>query len=250
MFFPSYFEWWHLPIVFIAGIIGEGYGSLVGGGSIVIQSCLIFLGLPPHAAVAIDNAGAIGSEIGIISVAWKKVLKYKKLILLLTAALIIGGILGTHIFINLDKKIIEYLMVAMVSIMLIYSFRKKQKIKKPSNKHYILLFSLFIFIGFYNNIIGIGEGTFSRIALMSLLGLTFVECQGLKTLGTIPIRIYSWIITAMLGFIIYPYLITLLIANFFAGRYATKLSIHIPEKIMMKILTVVSIFFILYILFF
>lgn len=251
MYIPEFFEWWHLPIVFLAGLIGEGYGTLVGGGSIVIQSTLIFLGLPPHSAIAIDNAGAIASELGIISVAWKKAFKHKKLVILLTIALGIGGVIGTHVFIGLDPQIVKYLMAIMTAAMLIYTFfKEKRKQFIMSHKHYYIIFLVFIMIGFYNNIISIGEGTFARLALMLLLGMSFIEFHGLKTLGTIPIRIYSWIVTAIAGFIIYPYLITLMIANFIAGRYATKLAAKLPEKVIMQLLVTIAIFFIIYILLF
>lgn len=34
---PSYFELWHLPVVFLAGLIGEGYATIVGSGGVLIQ---------------------------------------------------------------------------------------------------------------------------------------------------------------------------------------------------------------------
>lgn len=249
MYIPEYFEWWHIPVVFIAGLIGESYGSIIGGGGIVIQACLIFLGLPPHSVVAVDNAGALGSELGILSVTWKKILQKRKFVALLTIAISIGGVAGTHFFINLNPKQVEYLMIAIVTLLIIYSFFKKPKKFEVSHKHYFALFIIFIFLGFYNNVIGMGEGTFGRLALMSLLGINFIECQGLKTIGSIPVRIYSWIITASLGMIIYPYLITLLIANFIAGHYASKFIHLVPQKLMMQTLTIVAISFVAYLLF-
>ncbi len=248
MILPDFFEWWHIPIVFIAWLVWEWYWSLIWWWSIVIQSCLVFLWLPPHSAVAIDNAWALWSEFWIISVTWRKIAKYTKLIAWIVLVLIIGWVYWTHIFVNLDAKIIEYLMIAMVSIMLIYSFTNKKSDLKPNHKHYFLFFLILMFMGFYNNIVWIWEGTFSRLALMSLLWFSFVECQWIKTLWFIPIRIYSWIITASVGLIIYPYLITLLVSNFIAWRYATKFASIIPERIMKKMLSVVAIMFIVYLL--
>ncbi len=59
-FFPVSFEWWHLPVLFLASIIGESYGSLIGGGSIVTLPALLFTGLPLQSAIAIDNVAALG----------------------------------------------------------------------------------------------------------------------------------------------------------------------------------------------
>jgi len=52
-----------LLIVFVVGIIGGSYGTLVGGTSIITIPVLIFLGLPPHTAIGTDRLGIAGLTI-------------------------------------------------------------------------------------------------------------------------------------------------------------------------------------------
>lgn len=66
-FLPAYFEWWNIPVIFMAGIIGESFGALVGGGSLVTLPALLFVGVPVQSAIAINTAAALGTEIGILS---------------------------------------------------------------------------------------------------------------------------------------------------------------------------------------
>ena len=43
-FFPAYFQWWHILVIFFAGLVGEAYSSIIGGGGIIIQSAQILHG--------------------------------------------------------------------------------------------------------------------------------------------------------------------------------------------------------------
>jgi uncharacterized membrane protein YfcA len=95
-----------------------------------------------------------------------------------------------------------------------------------------------------------GEGAFSRMGLMSILGLSFMQSQGLKATATMPSRIYSLIVTAFAGLIIWPYLLTFWCSNYLAGKYATKSVKKIPDAYMKTLLTTVSIAFVIYLLFF
>lgn len=247
---PSYFEWWHLPLIFLAGLIGEGYGSLIGGGSIVMQATQVFLGVPVQSAIATDNAAALGTEAGILSETHKKVAKNKKLILWMFLPIALGGIIGTWFLLSISQNVIKLVMIAAILYLLLHSYYLKDKVqsKQASKWKYALLFVFLFIIGLYNNFIGIGEGTFSKIALMLILGLTFVESHGLKTVAMVPIRVYSLIVTGFVGLIVWPYLITFWVSNFLAGKYATKFVKKIPDTYMKTSLTIISVIFILYLI--
>jgi uncharacterized membrane protein YfcA len=52
-----------LSIVFVVGIFGSSYGTLVGGTSLITIPLLIFLGLSPHTAIGTDRLGITGLAI-------------------------------------------------------------------------------------------------------------------------------------------------------------------------------------------
>jgi uncharacterized membrane protein YfcA len=105
-------------------------------------------------------------------------------------------------------------------------------------------------MGIYTNFIGLGQGTFGRIAVMSILGLSFIQSQGLLSTATMPTRIYSLIITGFAGLILWPYLLTKWCANFIAGKYATKFVKKVPDAYLKAVLTALSIAFVVYLVVF
>lgn len=251
-FLPVSFEWWHIPLIFIATLIGESFGAIIGGGSLLTMPTLLVTGIPLQAAIATDNAGAIGTEAGILSETRKKVLANKKLAFLMAVPLTLGGILGTYLLLTVPGDIIKYLMAATIVFVLIHSYYSSRRPgpKKIRTSNYVILILFLSIIGLYSNFMAVGEGAFSRMGIMAILGLSFLQSQGIKAAATMPSRIYSLVVTAFAGLIVWPYLITSWISGFIAGKYATRFVKYVPDALMKTILTAVSIVFVLYLLFF
>ncbi|HEX5455947.1 MAG TPA: sulfite exporter TauE/SafE family protein [Candidatus Saccharimonadales bacterium] len=242
---------WHFPVLFFAGLIGESFGALVGGGSIVTMPALLLTGVPLQSAIAVDNAASLGTEAGIVSETIKKIRANKKWVLILAIPLTAGGIVGTWLLLNVPGTIIRYLMIVTVLLVLADAhFNKGRKPRQISRTRYEVVIGFMFLIGIYSNFMTAGEGAFSRIGLMTILGWSFIQSQGIKAAATVPSRIYSLIITAFAGLIIWPYLLTMFCATFLAGRYATEYAKKIPDKYMRSALTVVSLAFVAYLLFF
>ncbi len=250
-FLPAHFHLWHLPLLFFAGLIGESFGALVGGGSIVTMPALLLTGLPLQSAIAVDNAASLGTEAGILAETRQKVLANKRWVLILAIPLTLGGVVGTWLLLNVPGTIIKYLMAATVTFIVIHAYiAKKPNPNSVSKKSYALVLGFLFLIGIYSNFMAAGEGAFSRIGLMSILGWSFMQSQGIKATATMPSRIYSLIITGIAGLIVWPYLLTMWVSNFLAGKYATKFVKNVPDKHMKAVLTVVSAGFVVYLLFF
>ncbi|HEY5152603.1 MAG TPA: sulfite exporter TauE/SafE family protein [Candidatus Saccharimonadales bacterium] len=251
-FLPPHFHLVNIVIIFFSGLVGECVGAVVGGGSLFMMPALLFTGLPLQAAIATDNASALGTEVGILSETYEKVMSNKKLLLVLTIPITVGGILGTWLLLNVSATIIKYLMIVGIIFILGHTYFSKNKPNPASisKSGYALLIVFLLIMGIYTNFIGIGQGTFGRIAVMSVLGLSFIQSQGLTSTATMPSRLYSLVVTSFAGLIVWPYLITLWCSNYLAGKYATKLVKHVPDNIMKTILTLLSIGFVIYLVFF
>ena len=108
-----------------------------------------------------------------------------------------------------------------------------------------LLVVIMFLIGIYTNFIGVGEATFTKITLISVLGLTFIESHGLKSIVVFPARVYSLVVMGLKGFIIWPYLFTFWVSNFFVGRYVTKYIQRVPEKYLKGLITTFAVLFLI-----
>lgn len=250
-FFPAYFHLWNLPLLFLAGLIGESFGAIVGGGSIVTMPALLLTGLPLQAAIAVDNVASLGTEVGILHETRQKVMANKKWVLILAIPLTLGGVIGTWLLLTIPGNIIRYLMAATIMIIVFHTYvAKKPDPKSVSKTSYALVMIFLLIIGIYSNFMAAGEGAFSRIGLMSILGWSYIQIQGIKATATMPSRIYSLVVTGIAGLIVWPYLLTMWCSNFLAGKYATKFVKRVPDKHMRIVLTVVSAIFVVYLLFF
>lgn len=251
-FVPGYFHWWHLPVIFVSGLIGEGFGALVGGGSIITMPALLLVGVPLQAAIATDNAGSLATETGILSETWHQVARRKWLALLMAVPMTAGGVLGTWLLLTVSVTAIRYVMAVAVIIVLLHTFLAKGKPepKKVPKSDYALLIGFLFLTGIYANFITAGEGTFSRMALVSLIGLSFVQSQGLKSVATMPARFYSLVVTGFVGLIVWPYLLTYWCSNFLAGKYSTRFIKKVPDAHMKVLLTIISVAFVIYLLVF
>ncbi|MBI2355890.1 MAG: sulfite exporter TauE/SafE family protein [Candidatus Doudnabacteria bacterium] len=253
-FLPDYFRAWHLVVVFFAGLIGEGYGTMVGGGGVVIQFVLATLGMPLASVVATDLAGSMGASIGVITATPKKVWSNKKLLFVLGLPLFIGGIIGTAFLIKIPVELLKYVIIAGLTLLLLYVLFSKPSLLRSletlqiSKKQHPLIFFTQILQGIYGNVSGVGSGTFERISFIALLRISVADSIGVINIIGLPTVIFSFVATAIAGFIVWPYLITLWVGTFIGGRYAAKYIRIIPDKYLRALLVVLAIIYIVYLL--
>lgn len=237
--------------MFLAGLVGESFGAIVGGGSIVTMPALLLTGIPLQSAIAVDNAASLGTEVGILHETRQKVMANKRWVLILAIPLTLGGVIGTWLLLTVPGTVIKYLMAATVIFIVAHSYiAKKPDPKSVSKTSYALVMVFLLIIGIYSNFMAAGEGAFSRFGLMSILGWSYIQIQGIKATATMPSRIYSLVVTGIAGLIVWPYLLTMWCSNFLAGKYATKFVKHVPDQHMRIVLTIVSLLFVIYLLFF
>ena len=249
-----HFELWHLPIVFLAGLVAEFYGCMIGGGSILIQAVLLALGLPIQNVIATDTVGVIGSDLGAMKETRQDIKKHWKMVCWMSLPLLVGGVIGSHLLIHTSPVIIKNIIIVLMVFLLIYYAISRQK--KNSHIHqspihimkYIFLVIFLLSIGVYNNFIGVGEGVFMRIAMMTMLSLPLIGVLGLKMAAMLPARIYALVITSLNGLLFFPYLITLWISTFIAGVYSIRFAKKVPEKYLRRFLIIAAIIYLGYLI--
>jgi uncharacterized membrane protein YfcA len=237
----------HLLASFFAGLVGEGYATIVGSGGVLIQFVLATLGLPLAVVVATDIGGSQGADLGIIAASSRKILQNKKTLLMLAAPVFIGGVVGTLFLIYIPVTLLKLVLIVGLSMLLVYILiGKKAEIQAFENinlsfARYSLVFLVMFVLGVYGNISGVGSGTFNRFAYLSLLRVSFVESLGLTSLIALPATLFSTVVTAMSGLIAWPYFIG---ANFMA-RHARK----VPENYLRALLIVVIVLYLAYLVY-
>ncbi len=246
-FLPSYFQPWHIPAVFLAGLIGEGYSVVIGSGGVLIQFVLSSLGMPLASVIATDLAGCLGACAGIIvaSPSQKKTWKKRGLLLALGIPLLAGGIVGTMCLIYISATVLKYILIAGLSLLLLQMFSGKKPVLKALEdlhfdlKKYPVLFVVLFALGVYGNVSGVGSGTFMKIALVGLLHMSVADGIFVDGIINVPPTLFSFGATAMKGLIVWPYCLTLWLGTFIGARYTTKIATRIPNRYLQGLLIVV-----------
>ncbi len=252
---PPYFEAWHLPVVFVAGLIGEGYGTVIGSGGILIQFTLAGLGMPLPSVVATDIAGTIGANVGVITASPSNTWSNKKLLLLLGIPLFIGGICGTIFLVHIPALWLKRALIVSLILLLIHmAFGKKGRPLQPPHtvqirlRHYPAFCVLLFVLGVYGNVICAGAGTFEKLAFVSLLRLSFADSLGICNLIGLPAGVFSLIVTGVTGLIAWPYLIPLWLGTFLGGHHVTRHVRKIPNHYLQAALVLIVVLYLAYLI--
>jgi uncharacterized membrane protein YfcA len=251
-FFPSYFHWWHIPVVLLAGMIGEGYAVIIGGGGVLIQFVLFSLGMPLPMVIATDIAGCMGSGLGVISAYSRDIWSNKHLLWYLSIPFFIGGVIGTLFLTKISPVVLSYLLiVALGALLLLMVLQKNQQTQNLSElsinkKQYPLLASVMAGLGVYSNVSGVGSGTFIKIVYTGLLKMKPTDSIGVTNIVYLPPTIFSLVVTAVVGLLAWPYVITLWIGTFIGAHYVAKYAQKIPENYLRKILMFICLIYLLY----
>lgn len=253
-FFPSYFHLWHLPIVFLAGLIWEGYGVVVGSWGILIQFVLLSLWMPLPAVIATDLAGCLGSITGVFTSLPKHTWWNKRLLLILAVPSFVGGIIGTIFLTQISPRLLACIVILGLFMLLIHALFSRQKAVnkvhevKISSKQIPLIGAIMATLGFYANISGVWAGTFRKMSYMSLLKVSVKDSIGLSNAIDFPWFTFSFVVTAIAGLIVWPYLIALILGTYIGSRFAIGQVKKISDaylRILLIFLTVVYLVFLI-----
>jgi uncharacterized membrane protein YfcA len=254
-FIPPYFHLWHLPVVFLAGLAAEGYGTIIGSGGVLIQFVLAALGMPLPVVVATDIAGTIGGNVGVIAATPRTIWDSKKLLIMLTLPFFLGGMLGTVFLIYISLTLLKWVLVAGLIGLLACMLGRKEAPPQAAetleidSRKYPILFIIMLILGVYSNTSGVGAGSFQRLALLSILQITIVDGMGINCIVELPGGIFSLVVTAASGLIAWPYLFALWAGAFLGGKYAVTYARRIPDVYLRTLLVFVVALYLAYLIF-
>lgn len=251
---PSYFHWWHIPIVFLAGMVGEGYAVVIGSGGILIQFALASLGMPLPSVIATDLAGCFGANAGVLTAYPRSIWENKRLLITLGTPFFLGGIIGTIFLTRISPVLLQYLLIIALAAILAYMLLARKKETRSSRHvqirtaHYPVIGSAFFGLGVYTNVSGIGYGTFLKIILNGLMGIDANESIGISNIIDLPLLVFSFIVTAIAGLIAWPYLITLWISTYIGANYVARYIQKVPEAALRKMLVIIASIYLFYLI--
>lgn len=219
-----------LLLIFVAGLAGGVFGTLVGGGNMIVMPLLLFLGFPPIETIAISRFGVLGLTISGYYKFQKKGLVNHRIAFFIMIFAVIGSFIGTSLVLTVDDALLERLIGIIILVMLAFAFMSKNvgmEAKKLGKMHYVIGGFLSLVLGLYIGFIGLAAGTFLIYLSIFVFGLTFL--QSAATIK-IPGFVSSLVAVGIFWFndkIIWSIAILLFIAMFI-GSY---IGAHYSDKI-------------------
>jgi uncharacterized membrane protein YfcA len=222
----------NLSIIFVVGIIGSTFGTLVGGTSLITIPVLIFLGLPPHTAIGTDRLGISG----LTSVGWykfhEKGLIHYPIALIMGVAALVGSFFGANLALQISMALLKKI-IAMATILLLLlliaqprlGVEKKERVIKR-HEYGVGLFFSFI-VGIYGGFYGAMAGTLLMYICLFTFKQTFLEGTATFKLSSLMMTTMAAVVFARKGAIDYP----MAIAMFLGCAIGSYIGAHYADRI-------------------
>jgi len=214
--------------VFFIGVLAAALGATVGGGGLLSVPFLIFVGLPPHIAIATNRFGSVGVSVGALAkfsreqkIVWKYVVPF-------SAIAIVGGYIGARILLQVDEKllsrIIGFALLALLPLFLIKRDFGITRVHVTRMKE-IMGYAVYFLISVWGGFFAAGSGIFNRYAWTHFFGLTMTE---VAATGKIPWLVSSLVVLVTFiraGVVHYPYGVTLFFGMLAGGYFGAHVAV-------------------------
>ena len=248
--------------LFIIGIIGGTWGSIIGagGGFIIVPAMLIFQPtLSPATVTAVSLIAVLANGISGASVYAKlKRIDYKSGLLFLIATLP-GGVVGALLVNHINKDLFQNLVGILLVLIAIYVFFKKSPSGKSLTetsfnrsitdstgsiyKYQVRIFTgipIVFIVGFIAGMVGVGGGIVNVPAFILLVGLPLQIAVATSQFMIVGTSLASNITNILEGDLSgqWPIAITLAIGTIIGGQIGSRLSQKISSILVVRALAV------------
>ena len=156
-------------------------------------------------------------------------IKYRKLIIILSSITLIGSLIGVRILLNVDKSILKLTTIILLIFSLViviasdYFYSIINNKNKKAKLNFLNIFFTFI-LGIYSGFFGAGFGTFTVLSMVWLYGFSFLESSAIMTVLNFFAIISSVLIFAYQGIINYslgvPLFLSIAVGGYIGASFA------------------------------
>lgn len=168
-------------LVLVAGLAAGWIDAVVGGGGLLqLPALLLVPGITPVQALATNKLGSIfGTSTSAVTY-FRRISPDLTTAIPMACVALLGSFGGAIVALHLPQSVFKpIIVVALIAVALFTAFRPSigavSALKHRGRKHYGLAVLIGLAIGFYDGLIGPGTGSFLVIALVSVLGYSFLE---------------------------------------------------------------------------
>jgi uncharacterized membrane protein YfcA len=236
------------PLILLAlmgvGLLAGFVDAVAGGGGLIGIPALLFVGLPPVAALATNKVqGACGTAMAVITY-WRRGFIDVRALAVSVLCTLCGSVIGALIVKRLDTSILTTLVpIALIAIALYFLFAPNLS---DTDRHARLPFARFVpllglCLGFYDGIFGPGTGSFMTIGFVTLFGLGLTRATGHTKLLNLTSNLAALLVFIPSGDVLWPAAIAMAIGQLAGGYIGARTGIRYGARIIRPLVVVVSI---------
>ena len=226
-------------LIVLAGIAAGFVNTLAGGGSTLTLAALTFAGLPSPVANA-TNRVAIFFQTGVATLKFKKHDKLRiKPILHITAAAIVGAIIGSLFAVNISSEAFDIVLGLVFIFILIMMLRPKNN--SDANKTSLPKWGellIFFGVGLYGGFVQAGVGFIFLATLNLVESFNLVKANAAKVFIVLCYTVFSLIVFATSGKIMWGYGLLLAAGNVIGAYIGAASAIKKGEKLVKVVLAI------------
>jgi len=227
----------------LLGFAGGVLGSMIGlGGGIIVVPVLTFMGFPPTAAASNSLFAALSNATAsTISYSRQKRIEFSlglKLGLLSIPGTILGAILSTDVSPDIFKILFGFVLIASAAYIF---FRKKIETREKTLSKQMMLFAVgaSFFAGIISSFFGIGGGIIFVPLMVIGMGMTMKKAAPTSQLILLFASLSGVIVHSILGHPDFLQAGFLAIGSFIGGLAGARISIHVKERYLKILVSVV-----------
>jgi len=238
-------NYWLIALTIVA--FSAGYiDAVAGGGGMLNLPALLFAGVPPISALAVNKiTGIAGTTLAVIKFTLAKRIHWRTVFYAAIPCLV-ASYIGGRLALNASATVLAWAILICIPIALIIVLRDKPPQDKTLPKTNITKTILTIApLGFYDGILGPGTGTYMAIAVRKILKFDFLLATAtIKPLNLLT-NIGAAIAFLLAGKVIWTIAIPMLLASSAGGWLGSHSAIKGGDKFIRRVLVFVLVLMLL-----
>ena len=220
-----------LILLIVAGLFAGWVDAVVGGGGLIqLPAVLMIPGLTPVQALATNKMGSVfGTTASAVTYYRRTTTDLRSTLPMAAVALFAsmgGAIVATFIPSAAFKPIILF---ALIGVLLFTIFKpdagQLTAIKHRGKAQLIRALAIGLIIGFYDGVMGPGTGSFLVIAMITVLGFSFLQASAQTKIVNLATNIGALILFALAGHLVWQMGLILGLANLTGGYLGARTAI-------------------------
>ena len=225
-----------LIFLFLAGIAAGFINTLAGGGSVLTLPILILAGVPSPQANATNRIAILLQN----TTSTVRFHRYGKLqinsVIHITLAAVFGSLFGSFLAVNIDPAVFDKILGFVFIFVLIMMLKPKRNFRGKSLPRWLEIV-IFLAVGFYGGLVQVGIGLILLATLNLVEHFSLIKANAIKVFITMCYTIFSVIIFASSGMIIWKYGLILSAGNMLGAWLGVHAAIKIGDKVIKIVLS-------------